>query len=68
MKKITILVIVFASLVGVGLLGNLITLDIQPFGIFGSLSELDGSKCSCKDASGDYDPTNCQDFTGVYTD
>jgi len=68
LKKITILVMVFASLAGVGLLGNLIALDIQPFGIFGSLFELDGSKCSCKDVNGNYDPLNCQDFMGVYTD
>ena len=68
MKKITIIVIIFASLAGVGLLGNLIALDIQPFGIFGSLSELDGSKCSCKDVNGNYDPANCQKFMGIYTD
>ena len=70
MKKVTILIVVFASLVGVGLLGNLITLDIQPFGIFGSLSEpeLEGSKCSCNDGNGNYDPANCQDFGGIYTD
>src|SRR3990172_12554639 len=68
MNKITIFAIVFASLAGVGLLGNLITLSVQPFGIFGSLTELDGSKCSCNDGEGNFAPANCQKFMGVYTD
>jgi hypothetical protein len=68
MNKITIFVIVFASLAGVGLLGNLITLSLQPFGIFGSLSELDGSKCSCNDGLGNYSPENCEQFGGDYDD
>jgi len=68
MNKITIFAIVFASLAGVGLLGNLITLSVQPFGIFGSLSELDGSKCSCNDGQGNFTPENCEQFGGVYDD
>src|SRR3990172_2310125 len=68
MNKITIFAIVFASLAGVGLLGNLITLSVQPFGIFGSLSELDGSKCSCNDGQGNFAPENCEQFGGVYDD
>ncbi|MGI0040794.1 MAG: hypothetical protein ACRD94_02395, partial [Nitrosopumilaceae archaeon] len=68
MKKITIFAIIFASLAGVGLLGNLITLSVQPFGIFGSLSELDDSKCSCNDGQGNFDPANCEQFDGVFDD
>src|SRR3990172_4014485 len=68
MNKITIFAIVFASLAGVGLLGNLITLSVQPFGIFGSLEELAGSKCSCNDGLGNFAPENCEQFEGVYDD
>ncbi|MGQ0791664.1 MAG: hypothetical protein ACT4NJ_05500, partial [Nitrosopumilaceae archaeon] len=68
MNKITIFAIVFASLAGIGLLGNLITLSVQPFGIFGSLSELVGSKCSCNDGAGNFSPENCEQFGGVYDD
>ena len=68
MNKITIFAIVFASLAGVGLLGNLITLSVQPLGIFGSLSELVGSKCSCNDGQGNFAPENCEQFGGVYDD
>ena len=68
MNKITIFAIVFASLAGVGLLGNLISLSVQPLGIFGSLSELVGSKCSCNDGQGNFAPENCEQFGGVYDD
>lgn len=62
------MVIVFASLAGVGLLGNLITLDLQPFGIFASLTEMPDSTCSCQGDDGSFSPANCEGFTGEYVD
>ena len=70
MNKIIILAVVFAALTGVGILGNMIFLQIQPLGMFASLDELPGSICSCADASGEFSPLNCQQFAenGIFSD
>jgi len=68
MNKIIILAVVFAALTGVGILGNMIFLQIQPLGMFASLDELPGSICSCADASGEFSPLNCEQFLGDFSD
>ena len=68
MNKIIILTVVFAALTGVGILGNMMFLQIQPLGMFASLDELPGSICSCADASGEFSPLNCEQFLGDFSD
>ena len=68
MNKIIILTIAFAALTGVGILGNMIFLQIQPLGMFSSLDELPGSICSCADSNGEFSPLNCERFLGDYSD
>ena len=68
MNKIIILAVAFAALTGVGILGNMIFLQIQPLGMFASLDELPGSICSCADANGEFSPLNCEQFLGDFSD
>ena len=68
MNKIIILTVAFAALTGVGILGNMIFLQIQPLGMFASLDELPGSICSCADANGEFSPLNCEQFLGDFSD
>ncbi len=68
MNKIIILTVAFAALTGVGILGNMIFLQIQPLGVFDSLDELPGSICSCADANGEFSPLNCEQFLGDFSD
>ena len=68
MNKIIILALVFSGLTGVGILGNIFLIDIQPLGLFASLDELPGSSCSCADSEGNFSPDNCDQFMGDFTD
>jgi len=68
MNKIIILTIAFAALTGVGILGNMIVLNIQPLGIFASLDELPGSICTCEGEDGTFSPLFCEQFAGIYSD
>ena len=68
MNKMIILAVAFVALTGVGLLGNMIFLQIQNVGIFATLDELPGSICSCADANGEFSPLNCEQFLGDFSD
>jgi len=68
MNKIIILALVFSGLMGVGVLGNIFLIDIQPLGLFASLDDLPGSSCSCADSEGIFSPENCNQFMGDFTD
>ena len=68
MNKIIILALVFSGLMGVGVLGNIFLIDIQPLGLFASLDELPGSSCSCANSEGIFSPENCNQFMEDFTD
>ena len=71
MNKIIILAVAFVALTGVGLLGNMIFLQIQNVGIFATLDELPGSICKCANSDGtEFTSAECEQFMegSDYTD
>jgi len=71
MNKIIILAVVFSGLAGVGILGNVFLIDIQPLGTFVTLDELPGSICKCANSDGtEFTSAECEQFMegSDYTD